>query len=117
METKEELVNNIKEWIKMDTEINKLQQEIKDRKNKKKQLSEELMNVMKKNEIDCFDINGGSLVYKQSKVKKPINAKSLIATLQTYFASTPAKAEEVTKFILDNREEQIKESIKRKVDK
>jgi len=117
METKEELVTNIKEWIKMDTEINKLQQEIKDRKNKKKQLSEELMNVMKKNEIDCFDINGGSLVYKQSKVKKPTNAKSLIATLQTYFASTPAKAEEVTKFILDNREEQIKESIKRKVDK
>jgi hypothetical protein len=117
METKEELVTNIKEWIKMDTEINKLQQEIKDRKNKKKQLSEELMTVMKKNEIDCFDINGGSLVYKQNKIKKPINAKSLIATLQTYFASTPAKAEEVTKFILDNREEQIKETIKRKVDK
>ena len=117
METKEELVTNIKEWIKMDTEINKLQQEIKDRKNKKKQLSEELMKVMKKNEIDCFDIKGGSLVYKQSKVKKPINAKSLISTLQTYFASTPAKAEEVTKFILDNREEQIKETIKRKFDK
>jgi hypothetical protein len=117
METKEELVTNIKEWIKMDTEINKLQQEIKDRKNKKKQLSEELMKVMKKNEIDCFDINGGSLVYKQSKVKKPINAKSLISTLQSYFASTPTKAEEVTKFILDNREEQIKETIKRKVDK
>jgi membrane protein insertase Oxa1/YidC/SpoIIIJ len=117
METKEELVLNIKEWIKMDTEITKLQQEIKDRKNKKKKLSEELMNVMKKNEIDCFDINGGSLVYKQSKVKKPINAKTLISTLQTYFSSTPAKAEEITKFILDNREEQIKETIKRKIDK
>jgi hypothetical protein len=117
METKEELVNNIKEWIKIDGEILKLQNEIKERRNKKKNLTESLVNVMKKNEIDCFDINGGSLVYKQSKVKKPINAKSLIATLQTYFASTPAKAEEVTKFILDNREEQIKESIKRKVDK
>ena len=117
METKEELVMNIKEWIKMDTEITKLQQEIKDRKNKKKNLSEELMNVMKKNEIDCFDINGGSLVYKQSKVKKPINTKTLISTLQTYFSSTPAKAEEITKFILDNREEQIKETIKRKIDK
>ena len=117
METKEELITNIKEWIKIDTEINKLQQEIKDRKNNKKKLTEALMTVMKKNEIECFDINGGSLVYKQSKVKKPINAKSLIATLQTYFASTPAKAEEVTKFILDNREEQIKETIKRKVDK
>ena len=67
METKEELVTNIKEWIKMDTEINKLQQEIKDRKNKKKQLSEELMKVMKKNEIDCFDINGA--VWYTSRVR------------------------------------------------
>lgn len=117
METKDELVMNIKEWIKMDTEISKLQTEIKERKNKKKQLSEALMYVMKKNEIDCFDINGGSLVYKQNKVKKPINAKSLIATLKTYFSSNPNTAEEVTKFILDNREEQIKEVIKRKVDK
>jgi len=62
METKDELITNIKEWIKMDSEITKLQQEIKDRKNKKKQLSEGLMKVMKQNEIDCFDINGGCLV-------------------------------------------------------
>jgi predicted RNase H-like HicB family nuclease len=37
METKEELVTNIKEWIKIDTEIAQLQNEIKARKNKKKQ--------------------------------------------------------------------------------
>lgn len=117
METKEELVANIKEWIKIDTEISQLQTEIKTRKNKKKQLSETLMNTMKKNEIDCFDINGGSLVYKKNTVKKPINAKTLISTLSNYFESTPAKAEELTKFILDNREEQVKETIKRKIDK
>ena len=117
METKEELVANIKEWIKIDTEISQLQTEIKSRKNKKKQLSETLMNTMKKNEIDCFDINGGSLVYKKNTVKKPINAKTLISTLSSYFESTPAKAEELTKFILDNREEQLKETIKRKIDK
>ena len=117
METKEELVTNIKEWIKIDTEISQLQNEIKARKNKKKQLSESLMDVMKKNEIDCFDINGGSLVYKKNTIKKPINAKTLISTLKSYFEATPTKAEELTKFILDNREEQVKETIKRKVDK
>jgi len=117
METKEELVTNIKEWIKIDTEIAQLQNEIKSRKNKKKQLSESLMQVMKKNEIDCFDINGGSLVYKKNTIKKPINAKTLVSTLKSYFETTPAKAEELTKFILDNREEQVKETIKRKIDK
>ena len=117
METKEELVNNIKEWIKIDGEILKLQNEIKERRNKKKNLTESLVNVMKKNEIDCFDINGGSLVYKKNKVKKPINAKTLMSSLKNYFASNPIQAEEITKFVMDNREEQVKETIKRKIDK
>jgi predicted nucleic acid-binding Zn-ribbon protein len=117
METKEELVNNIKEWIKIDNEIMKLQNEIKERKNKKKTLSESLMNVMKKNEIDCFDINGGALVYKKNKVKKPINAKTLMSVLQNYYKNEPKRAEELTKHIMENREEQIKETIKRKIDK
>jgi hypothetical protein len=117
METKEELVNNIKEWIKIDGEILKLQNEIKDRKLKKKNLTESLVIVMKKNEIDCFDINGGSLIYKKSKTKKPVNAKTLMSSLKTYFSTNPMQAEEVTKFVMDNREEQIKETIKRKINK
>ena len=35
METKEQLVNNVKEWIKMDNEIVQLKNEIKERNNKK----------------------------------------------------------------------------------
>ena len=117
METKEELVTNIKEWMKIDTEITKLQNEIKERKNKKKNLTDSLVSVMKKNQIDCFDINGGSLIYKTSKTKKPINSKTLLSTLQTYFSSDANKAQDLTKFIMENREEQIKETIKMKLEK
>lgn len=117
METKEELVNNIKEWMKMDTEITKLQKELKERKNKKKVLTDSLVTVMKKNEIDCFDINGGSLVYKKNKTKKPINGKTLMTALQNYYSTDPNKAEDLTKFILENREEKINETIKMKLNK
>lgn len=117
METKEQLVNNIKDWIKIDTEIAQLKAEIKERNNKKKLITTELVTVMKSNEIDCFDINGGSLVYKKSVVKKPINGKSLMTILQNYYKTQPEVAEELTKHILNNREEKIKETIKRKVDK
>jgi len=117
METKEQLVSSIKEWIKIDNEISQLRSEIKDRNNKKKLLTQELVNVMKTNTIDCFDINGGALIYKTSKVKKPINGKSLLMTLQNYYKDQPQVAEELTKHILDNREEQIKETIKRKTNK
>ena len=117
MKTKEELVMNIKEWMKIETEITKLNSELKERRNKKKLLTDSLVNVMKKNEIDCFDINGGSLVYKKNKSKKPINAKTLMAVLQNYYSADPTKAEDVTKFIMENREEQVKETIKMKLDK
>ena len=117
METKEQLVNNIKEWIKIDSEIVQLKTEIKERNNKKKLITGDLVNVMKTNQIDCFDINGGSLVYKKSVVKKPINGKSLMTILQNYYKNQPQIAEDLTKHILDNREEKVNETIRRKVDK
>jgi hypothetical protein len=117
METKEQLVNNIKEWIKIDNEISQLKTDIKEKNNKKKTLTTTLVDVMKTNKIDCFDINGGALVYKTNKVKKPINGKSLLAALQKYYKTDPNIAEDITKHVLDSREEQIKETIKRKIDK
>jgi hypothetical protein len=117
METKEQLINNIKEWIKMDSEISELKQQIKEKNNKKKNLTENLVTVMKTNKIDCFDINGGALVYKTNKVKKPINGKTLLSALQSYYKSDPKIAEDLTKHVMDSREEQIKETIKRKIDK
>ena len=117
METKEQLVNNIKEWIKIDTEISQLKSDIKERNNKKKTLTESLVTTMKNNEIDCFDINGGALVYKKNKIKKPINGKSLLFVLTNFYKNDSKMAEDITKYVLDNREEQIKETIKRKIDK
>lgn len=117
MDTKEHLVGNIKEWIKLDMEINQMKTEIKEKTSKKKQLTENLVHVMKTNNIDCFDINGGALVYKKNKVKKPLNGKSLFASLQNYYKQDTRVAEELAKYIMEHREEQTKETIKRTVDK
>jgi len=70
---------------------------------------------MKTNNIDCFDINGGALTYKKNKIKKPINAKTLLSALQTYYKTDTTVAEDITKYILNNREERITETIKRKI--
>ena len=115
--TKEELIANIKEWIKIDNDIAKLKAEIKDRTNKKKMLTTNLVTVMKTNSIDCFDINDGALVYKQTKSKKSITGKTLLAALQNYYKTDPQIADELVKHVMDSREEQIKETIKRKIDK
>jgi hypothetical protein len=117
METKEQLINKIKEWLLVENKIKELRAEIRQLNIQKKSMTNDLMIVMKENEIDCFDIKGGAIVYKQNKVKKPINSKTLMATLSNFFKNDNVKAEEITKYILENREEQIRESIKHKIDK
>jgi len=117
VETKEELIHSIKEWIRLDNEITKMNKEVKDLKSKQKTMTQTLVSVMKMNSLDCFDINGGRILYKKSKIKKPINTKMLLATLQNYYVDNPLIAEDVTKFVLNNREDVVKETIRRKLDK
>jgi hypothetical protein len=50
--TKEELITNIKEWIKIDNDIAKLKSDIKEKTSRKKSLTENLVVVMKSNAID-----------------------------------------------------------------
>lgn len=115
--TKDELIINIKEWIKMDNEINRLKSDVKEKTAKKKELTETLVNVMKNNSIDCFDINGGALVYKQKKSRRTISGKFLLSQLEEYYKEQPELAKEITKKVLDNRIEVVKDEIKRKIDK
>ena len=115
--TKEELIANIREWIKIDNDLMNLKKEIKNKTANKKTLTENLVKVMKSNAIDCFDITGGALVYSQKKTKKPISGKYLLLQLEKYYKEQPDVAKEVTQHLLDNREENIKDDIKRKIKK
>jgi len=116
MTTKEILVANIKEWIQNDNDIKELQREIKMKKNKKKLISDKLVDIMKTNEIDCFDVNDGKLIYTQNKVKTSLSKKHITACLEKYFNNTENKelVEDLSNFILDNREVKVTETIRRK---
>lgn len=115
METKDQLVKTIKEWVKIDNEIRALQKEVLKRKTDKKKVSSDLMGVMKKNEIDCFDINDGQIYYSKKNIKKPITKKVLMNTLSKFYKGDIEKASELNNFINENREEIVKETIERKI--
>jgi hypothetical protein len=117
MDTKEHLIKTIKEWVRLDNEIRKLQKEEKQRKNDKKNISNTLMEIMKKNEIDEFDINDGQICYTKKNIKKPITQKILMNVLSDYFKGDTLKASELNEYIRDNREEIVKETIVRKINK
>jgi 5'-3' exonuclease len=116
-ETKEQLVNIIKEWVKLDNEIRQLQSEMLSRKKEKAKMSTQLIDVMKQNEIDCFDLKDGQLLYTKKNVKKPITKKVLLNILSKYYKGDYMKACEVNDFILSNREEVVHETVVHKIDK
>lgn len=103
-ESKEILVNTIKEWMSINNKVSELQKVLKDLRVKKKQLSDTLIKIMENNEIDGIDINNGKLVYRKNKVKAPINKDYLLKVLDNYFEKYPEiDTNDVGSFILDNR--------------
>ena len=117
MSTKEQLIGLIKIWIENDNDLKALQDNIKKKKEDKKQITDQLLEVMKTNEIDCFDVKNGKIQYKTIKTKQPISKKILLESLSKYFGNDEQMANEVTEHILESRAEKITETIKRKITK
>jgi hypothetical protein len=115
MSNKEELSRIIKDWVNIDNDIKVLQKELKERRNNKKMLTNSLVEIMKTNEIDCFDINNGKIIYSKNNVKKSITKKHLLDSLHKFFNDTPGiDCETIAKYILDKREITIKDNIRLK---
>jgi hypothetical protein len=118
METKEQLVKTIKDWVEIDNQMRNLAKQQKKLREDKKDITKSLVDVMKSNEIDCFDLNDGQLVYSQTKTKAPLNKKNLATILMGYFGENKAEqVDDLTKHLLENREEKVRENVRRKIDK
>lgn len=116
--SKAELIEIIKQWKQLDEEIKSIQKEVKIRRNKKKELSDKLIKVMKTNDIECFDINNGKLLYTKSKLKESINKPYLMKVINEFFDDDESiETEKVADFILESRNIKVKESIRCKLDK
>jgi hypothetical protein len=111
---KAELIQLIKEWVQADNDIRLLNKELRNRKDGLKKISQNLMKTMQENQIDEFALKEGKLVYSKTNIKKPITKKNLMTILSKYYNGDISQAIEMNKFIMENREEVVKETIKRK---
>ena len=113
----EQLLDSVKSWINIDNEIRQLQSAIKERRKQKKELTENLVNTMKQNDIDVFNIPDGELIYTKTLSKTPLSKKHLLVSLSEYFKDNKDMVDQLGKFILDSRKIKEKENIKRKIKK
>jgi len=106
-----ELIQNIREWIQLDNEIKELQKEVKQRKTKQQQKTALLLEIMKNNELDGVDVPNGRLAHVKRVSKAPITKKTLLGLLSKFYEGDISQALAVNNFIMNNREEVVKETI------
>jgi hypothetical protein len=114
---KEELIELVKEWINMDTEINKLnksitmiKKQIQNINKDKKKITDKLLIVIKEKNTDIV-LGSNTLAHKVKKTKKAISKKYLLEQLNLYYKSQPEIAKDISTQILNNRETIITEDI------
>jgi hypothetical protein len=108
-----DLKSIVRDWVRVDNQIRGINRQLIESRQEKKHISEMLVNVMRDNKVGQFDLKDGQLMYVKKNVKKPINQKQLLNILATYYQGNDEKATELSAYIMSNREETTKESIRR----
>ena len=85
MDINQQTIQSIRNWVKLDNEMRSLRNEMNTRKKQKDAISKELVNFMKHQDIDSFDINNGKIEHVTRKTKKPISKKLLLDILAKYY--------------------------------
>ena len=107
---------NVKEWLTLDDDIITLQKAIKDRKNKKNELTPKVLDYMNRFKINDLNTINGKLKFTKSLCTKPLNKQFLISRLGDFFKDF-TKGEKAASFILDNRDKEEKFKLKRVLNK
>jgi hypothetical protein len=113
--TKGEIAERITDWMEIDKELAQLQKRAKTLREKKKHHTDRLVEIMRTNDIDCFDVNETKIIYTKTKTQTTLGQKQLIAAVSEYFKDDSSVAvDDLTKFILDTRTTKETETIRMK---
>ena len=113
---KEQLKENVKEYLEIDDQIKALNKAMSDRRKQKRKLSDDILNMMKKFEIDNMNTKNGRLIYNVSNISKPLCKQNLIDGLNVYFKNDDT-AKSVSEIVLDARPKVEKITLKRTINK
>lgn len=104
---------DVKSWIDIDDKVTVLSREISLLKKKRLELNSKIVTFMRNYKIEDLNTNNGKLEYRVKHVKKGLSGKKIHENLLTYFKSDKDQAETIYKYLLANRIDIDKETLKR----
>ena len=110
------LVDTVRNWVQLDNQIRFAQKKLKELRDQKKQKNEEMIRIMKENEIDNFDLKDGQIRYKKEKKRETLTQKKLLNILLSHPQLGKNQAEQLNHFVFESRKVVENETITRRVD-
>ena len=114
-----QFTNGMKQWIQMDMKIAELFKSIREIREKKKAVEEQLVNYMASNELTNTSIKllNQKVSYTQETSYSSLSFKFLESVLLEYFKNDQDKVDEIILFIRDRRSKKMSIGLKRKIPK
>jgi hypothetical protein len=108
--------SHVKEWVSLDDDIKTLQDAIKKRKKMMNDITPQILDFMKRFNINDLNTQNGQLRYTTSLLSKPVNKNFLLAKLGDFFKDNE-KGEKITSYLFENRDKQEKIKLTRVIKK
>ncbi len=116
MDNRQTVLSVVQEWVALDARAKEIAKLARECRIQKKAATEKLVGVMKANNVECFNMSSGQLIYTKNKSRSPVSKKHLMETLAQYFSGVPqVDAAEVAQYILDQRSVKTRESVRHKI--
>lgn len=97
----EEFKDNVQAWMDLDNQLKRLEAASKQRKTKKKELNEKILDFMAKYNIEDLNTKQGVIRYKKVFVKEPLSQKIIKERLSDLFKDDQTNYEKIEKIFTD----------------
>jgi hypothetical protein len=108
----EEFKDNVQAWMDLDNQLKRLEAASKQRKTKKKELNEKILDFMAKYNIEDLNTKQGVIRYKKVFVKEPLSQKIIKEKLSDLFRDDQTNYDKIEKIFTD-RGKVEKQSLRR----
>ena len=97
----QEFKDNVKRWLELDNQLKRLAAAAKERRNKKNEINNQILEFMSKFNIEDLNTKEGIIRYKKSYVKEPLSQKTIKTKLEELFKDQPDIVERIDKIFTD----------------
>lgn len=110
-------VQKVQEWVQMDNILMKNKEDVKDIVKKKKEIEDQIIDYVEKNNHDRLTINisDGSIKFGKRNVQQPLSLKTIKGILDKYATDHNIDVVDLMQFISDNLESKQKVVMRREV--